>query len=179
MAERKHDDRLLDEYLRGDSTLARVYRAGASDAPPAALDASILAQARNEHAPRRGGKPRWFMPLSLAATVVLSVGVVLFMARQGAGPLPPEAPDTKAPAPVVTPKTVVVPKDAPAVTPKETPRFEPRVFTPKEMPAVKTPEQWLGEIEALRRRGRHAEADAQLAEFRKRHPDYPLKSAVH
>ena len=58
--------------------------------------------------------------------------------------------------------------------PKEAPRFEPRVFTPKEMPAVKTPEQWLVEIEALRKAGKHAEADAELAKFRQHYPDYLL-----
>lgn len=37
-----------------------------------------------------------------------------------------------------------------------------------------TPEQWLTRIEALRKEGRQAEADALLAEFRQRFPDYPL-----
>lgn len=35
------------------------------------------------------------------------------------------------------------------------------------------PEAWVKRIEALRKAGRHAEADALLAEFRKRFPDYP------
>jgi hypothetical protein len=35
------------------------------------------------------------------------------------------------------------------------------------------PEAWIRRIEALRREGRDAEADALLAEFRKRFPDYP------
>ena len=51
------------------------------------------------------------------------------------------------------------------------------MFTPKEMPAVKTPEQWLVEIEALRKAGKHAEADAELAKFRQRYPDYPSASS--
>lgn len=195
MTERKKDDRLLDEYLRGDSPLSRAYRETGREEPPAHLDAAILAQAKAAAAPRRRGKPRWFMPLSLAATVVLSVGVVLLLSREGVTPVPmetpspmPDAPALKptaptAPAvvekaPVVTPKATVVPKEAPAVTPKEAPRFEPRVFTPKEMPAIKTPEQWLAEIETLRKAGRHAEADAQMVEFRKRYPDYSLKPTV-
>ncbi len=190
MAERKKDDQLLDDYLRGDSPLSRVYRETGREEPPAHLDAAILAQAKAAVGTHRR-KPRWFMPLSLAATVVLSVGVVLLMSREGVTPVPmetpsptPDVPVSKpaAPmvpaviekAPVVTPKTTVVPKETPVVMPKETPRFEPRVFTPKEMPAAKTPEQWLVEIEALRKAGKHAEADAELAKFRQRYPDYPL-----
>ncbi|MBI3574487.1 MAG: hypothetical protein HY083_02345 [Gammaproteobacteria bacterium] len=190
MAERKNDDRLLDEYLRGDSLLSRVYRETGREEPPAHLDAAILAQAKAAATARRS-KPRWFMPLSLAATVVLSIGVVLFMSREGVTPVPmetplptpgapvlkpttPTAPAVIEKAPAVIPKATVAPKEAPVVTPKEVPRFEPRVFTPKEVPAAKTPEQWLVEIEALRKAGKHAEADAELAKFRQRYPDYPL-----
>lgn len=188
MAQRKTDE-LLDEYLRGDSPLSRVYRETGREEPPARLDAAILAQAQGGPAAHRGGKPRWLMPLSLAATLVLAVGVVLFMVREGAGPLPPEelmpvkAPETKAPAPgpaapvviekspVVTPKATVTPKEVPTVTPKEAPRFEPREVV---IPPKKPPEAWLAEIEALRKVGRHAEADAELAKFRQRYPDFPL-----
>ena len=183
MVERKKDDRLLDEYLRGGSPLSRVYRETGREEPPAHLDAAILAQAKAAVGARRS-KPRWFMPLSLAATVVLSVGVVLLMSREGVTPVPMETPspipDASTPkptaptTPVVTPKATVVPKEAPVVTPKEVPRFEPRVFTPKEVPAGKTLEQWLAGIEALRKAGKHAEADAELAKFRQRYPDYPL-----
>lgn len=172
MAERKQDDRLLDEYLRGDSALARAYRETGREEPPAHLDAAILAQARAA-APRHGGKPRWLMPLSLAATVVLSIGVVLLMSKQGVAPEPTEVPLPAAPA-VKEKPPIATPKAAPTVAPKEAPRFEPRVFTPKEMPAVKAPEQWLAEIEALRKAGKHAEADAELEKFRQRYPDYPL-----
>ena len=140
MAERKKDDRLLDEYLRGDSLLSRAYRETGREEPPAHLDAAILAQAKAATAPRRSSKPRWFMPLSLAATVMLSVGVVLLMSREGVTPVPmetpspmpaapvpkPTAPAVIEKAPVVTPKATVTPKEVPAVTPKEAPRFEPR-----------------------------------------------------
>src|SRR3989344_7344145 len=138
MAERKKDDRLLDEYLRGDSPLSRVYRETGREEPPAHLDAAILAQAKAAVGARRS-KPRWFMPLSLAATVVLSVGVVLLMSREGVTPVPmetpspmpdalvskptaPTAPAVIEKAPAVTPKATVAPKEVPVVTPKEAPR---------------------------------------------------------
>lgn len=162
------DDKRLDEYLRGDSPLTRAYREVGREEPPASLDARILAEARGGKAAPRGGKPRWLMPLSLVATVVLAVGIVMFMSRQGATPLPVEtAPTVETPAPSAAP--VPVPK----VAPKETPRFEARdVAIPSK---VKTPEQWLADIEELRKLGLHAEADEKMAEFRKRYPDYPLR----
>ncbi|MCB1825987.1 MAG: hypothetical protein KDJ54_15985, partial [Candidatus Competibacteraceae bacterium] len=41
----------------------------------------------------------------------------------------------------------------------------------------RSPEEWLAAITELRRQGRTAEADAELAEFRRRYPDYPLEAA--
>lgn len=40
-----------------------------------------------------------------------------------------------------------------------------------------SPEEWLAAIAELRRQGRTAEADAKLAEFRRRYPNYPLEVA--
>ena len=44
--------------------------------------------------------------------------------------------------------------------------------------AVQSPEQWLQGIADLRKQGRHEEADRELAEFRKRHPDYKIPPAM-
>ena len=41
-----------------------------------------------------------------------------------------------------------------------------------------TPEQWLQGIDDLKRQGRHDEADKQLAEFRKRYPNYRIPEAL-
>ncbi len=167
MAQRP-DDKRLDGYLRGDSPLTRAYRETGREEPPSSLDARILAEARGVKAAPHGGKPRWLMPLSLAATVVLSIGIVLFMTRQGTAPLPTEtAPAVETPAPSAAP--VPVPK----VAPREAPRFDARDVAIQ--PKQKTPEQWLTDIEELRKLGLHAEADEKMAEFRKRYPDYPLK----
>lgn len=40
------------------------------------------------------------------------------------------------------------------------------------------PEQWIRRITELRREGRVADADALLAEFRKRYPDWPVPEAL-
>ena len=47
----------------------------------------------------------------------------------------------------------------------------------RDRPDLRSPEEWLAAIAELRRRGRTAEADASLAEFRRRYPDYPLGTA--
>ncbi|MDG4554988.1 MAG: hypothetical protein P9E24_12225 [Candidatus Competibacter sp.] len=41
----------------------------------------------------------------------------------------------------------------------------------------RSPEEWLAAIAELRRQGRATEAEASLAEFRRRYPDYPLQTA--
>jgi hypothetical protein len=40
--------------------------------------------------------------------------------------------------------------------------------------ALQSPEQWLQGIADLRKQGRHEEANKELAEFRKRHPEYKI-----
>jgi hypothetical protein len=42
------------------------------------------------------------------------------------------------------------------------------------VPAARSPEAWLEDIRRLRREGRPAEAQVQLEEFRRAHPDYVL-----
>jgi uncharacterized protein len=70
------------------SDLSRAYRAGAQEQPPPRLDAAILAQARKAVEPRpivRSYGPfgsSWTVPLSAAAVLVLSVVLVIFMARE-------------------------------------------------------------------------------------------------
>jgi hypothetical protein len=40
--------------------------------------------------------------------------------------------------------------------------------------ALQAPEQWLQGIADLRKQGRHEDADKELAEFRKRYPEYRI-----
>jgi hypothetical protein len=44
--------------------------------------------------------------------------------------------------------------------------------------AREPPDKWLERIAELRSRGRHAEADKELAEFRRAYPDYPLSDVM-
>jgi hypothetical protein len=86
----------LERYLQGGSGLSKLYKDTATEQPPPELDAAILARARNEaiRPPRRGLGPftrSWFIPASVAAVLVLAVGLITFMYEQGEAPFAPEA----------------------------------------------------------------------------------------
>ena len=87
--------RELDRYLQGGSGLSKLYKDTATEQPPPELDAAILAQARDEAIcpPRRGLGPfarSWFVPASVAAVLVLAVGLITFMYEQAGAPFAPE-----------------------------------------------------------------------------------------
>lgn len=100
------DDRELDDFLAGRSELSRLYRDDAANVrAPAALDAVVLAAVQTAAAVT--GKPmtrrwrRWRLPLSLAASMLVGIGV-LREARQLPAPLPQSA-DALAVAAAVAP----------------------------------------------------------------------------
>jgi hypothetical protein len=72
----------------------------------------------------------------------------------------------------------------PAVAPKASAnmqrRFDEDARTTSSLSAfaLQSPEQWLQGIADLRKQGRHEEADKELAEFRKRYPDYRISPQV-
>lgn len=76
------EDKELQRFLEGDDPVSQAYRDLPRDEPPAALDALILESARDEA--RRPVRPRWFVPVSVAATVVLGVG---FSVKQLSAPM--------------------------------------------------------------------------------------------
>jgi hypothetical protein len=87
MATRKPTDKQHEDSLSGEAEMARVYRAAAQDAPPVSLDARILAEAQRAVAKPKARGPfggHWAIPLSTAAVIVLSLGVVLLLSEQGA-----------------------------------------------------------------------------------------------
>lgn len=68
-------DKELDDYLQGGSALSRAYAEADDIAPPAHLDAAILAQAHSAvHArPAVVNKRRWAVPVGLVATLFVMV----------------------------------------------------------------------------------------------------------
>ncbi|MDH5577304.1 MAG: hypothetical protein OEZ09_02515 [Betaproteobacteria bacterium] len=192
-----------------DTRVSERYRALAREEPPPELDAAILAAARRRRA-------RWAVPVSIAAVVVLAVGVTLRVqieerkdaeqialspqvmqapaaadqlarqARRDAAPArapaaaaPPVALESRAQA---APEALVGKREAPAEA--EASRAEPagrasaNVAVGKLSAAPETPEQWLERIAKLREAGKAREADASLAEFRQRYPDYKMSEAL-
>ncbi len=75
-------DREIEDYLSGDSEISRRYRSVVREEPPEDLDRAILARARSaavqpSAADRfRRLSIRRFVPLALAATVVLTFAIV-------------------------------------------------------------------------------------------------------
>ncbi|MDH4173166.1 MAG: hypothetical protein OEW96_12875 [Betaproteobacteria bacterium] len=192
-----------------DTRVSERYRALAREEPPPELDAAILAAARRRRA-------RWAVPVSIAAVVVLAVGVTLRvqieerkdaeqialspqvmqapapadeLARQARRDAAPARAPAAAAPPVAlesraqdAPEALVGKREAPAEA--EAGRAEPagrasaNVAVGKLSAAPETPEQWLERIAKLREAAKAREADASLAEFRKRYPDYKMSEAM-
>lgn len=95
-------------------------------------------------------------------------------------PAPSSAPAAASPAPPAKPaarkrETMAPSEREQAGETEVAPALEERkAVGASERLSRRSPEQWLQEIAELRRRGRTAEADASLAEFRRRYPDHPL-----
>jgi hypothetical protein len=87
MATRKPKNPKHKDALPGEPDIARLYREGGREAPPPALDAAILAEAKRavqKPAPTKPFHRRWAVPLSTAAVVVVAVSTVLLMTKEGA-----------------------------------------------------------------------------------------------
>lgn len=177
---RDHD---FDDYLEGRSQLSALYRETPQDGPPARVDARVLAAAGGGARSR----PRWRVPVALAATLVLGIGLVTLMQRETPEAFAPTEP-LSAPLEVQSTGTREAdrvqrrqrPSVAPAAAPEAVPgRLEVaplKSAEPKERleERIPSPEAWLERITELRRQGQTAQAEASLRAFRERYPDYPL-----
>jgi hypothetical protein len=74
---------------------------------------------------------------------------------------------------------IASPQAAPTLAPPQRRALEaPREEAALSSLAKASPEQWLQGIDDLKRQGRHEEAEKQLAEFRKRYPNYRIPEAL-
>jgi hypothetical protein len=158
----------LDEYLRGDSALSRQYRRESAPTPPHALDRRVLGLSRGAlrlpdgvHGTARRLTP-WLAPLAFAASVLLSVALVLAIVF---GPQTTKRVDD---APRLV--RVAAHPDASANPPLNR-RLQLYSSDPK---LARAPSVWLADIAALRRAGRNSEADEDLRRFRSVYPDYSI-----
>jgi negative regulator of sigma E activity len=129
----------LDEYLSEAGGLSRQYRREFAPMPPHALDRRVLHAAR-----QRQPKSQTLAPLAFAASVLLSVALVLAI--------------------VFAPQAARKMDDMPHVV-KVRSTQAPEI-------RERTPAAWLADIEALRRAGRTDEADAEMRLFHRIYPDY-------
>jgi len=136
MKERSADDHALTRELDG---LSHGYRGRPGDAPPAEVDAAVVAHAR-QLAGRQRRLPAWWVPAALAATVVIAFSLMLRVQQEAvmtpaggeaAGPVPAAtraapaeapvgaalsepSPQVAAQAPRAAPAAVAVPSGEPA-----------------------------------------------------------------
>jgi hypothetical protein len=146
----------LDDYLRGDSALSRQYRRESAPTPPYGLDRRILGLSSRD----ARGKSPCLAPLAFAASVLLSVALVLAIVF---GPQTAKRVDD-APRLVRVAARADVSPNVPLSRRLELYSSDPR--------HARAPSVWLADIAALRRAGRNSEADAELRRFRSTYPDY-------
>jgi hypothetical protein len=135
MATRRPQDPKRDARLPGEAELDRVYQAGGHNLPPPALDAAILAEAQRavpKPATAKSFHQRWALPLSTAAVVVLAVGVVLLMTKEGALNHRTEldAPNEYTLAPASPPPLADAREEVPATAPAKAKRAAPEPAKP-------------------------------------------------
>lgn len=85
MEVKETDEQALERYLQGSGPLSRAYQELGEERPSPALDQAVLAAARSaggEQIPRRARPWRWTAMAALAATVLLSFGLVMRLALQ-------------------------------------------------------------------------------------------------
>ncbi|MDH3669661.1 MAG: hypothetical protein OES46_00670 [Gammaproteobacteria bacterium] len=84
MSPKQPDRDAFESYLQSGSSLSRAYKATATETSPVELDTRILERARQAvHRQARAARSpfanNWMIPASLAALLVLTVGLVTFM----------------------------------------------------------------------------------------------------
>jgi hypothetical protein len=145
----------LDDYLQRGSALSRRYRRESAPAPPHTLDRRVLEMSRRPH-----GKSPCLAPLALAASILLSVALVLAIVF---GPQTTRRVDG-------APHLVRVAARADASANQLLNR-KPQLYS-SDPKFARAPALWLADIAALRRAGRNSEAEAQLRRFRGAYPGY-------
>jgi hypothetical protein len=150
----------FEEYLRGDSELSRRYRREHAPAPPRALDRQILEMTR----PMPLRYPR-LAPLALAASVLLSVALVVAMI------FGPQSARRHEEQPHIR-RTA-----ARALLPPIATGTERRLYS-TDPAGVRAPAIWLADIAALRHAGRSIEAEAERRRFCHTYPHYISRDAI-
>ena len=93
------DEQAFEDYLKGSSALSRHYRSESTEEPSARLDTEIITAAKESVLSKTSGAgshgSRWYVPLSLAAVIVISFGVVFKIYDQESLPGNSKYPETR------------------------------------------------------------------------------------
>ena len=187
MTGRPAEDR---ELMRELDALSRARGRESGDAPPAAIDAAILARARAAAGRRR--VPAWWIPTTLAATVVIAFSLMLRVQEDAT--TVPAAMDAAGPgegrgasvAPATAPASAEVAGTSSRAASEAAPSAPPPlpaassaadVTTLRAAPSAKAaappdPEAWLEKIEALEADGRMQEAAAERERLEAAYPGW-------
>ena len=137
--------------------------------PPAELDRVVLRQAREAIRPESPEPTyhgtRWGMPVAIAASVLVAATIVLHVGMPKGEPVQQVTMQSAAQRTAAEP-AAAAPATAPAV---ETAAPAPAQVTPQWRRDTRS---WLAQIERLRAEGRIAEAEAEMAEYRKSNRAY-------
>jgi hypothetical protein len=137
--------------------------------PPAELDRLVLRQAReairSETSEPAYHGTRWGMPVAIAASVLVAATIVLHIGLTQREPVPQVTVQN------ITQRTEQAATPAPTATPApaETTASTSAAATPDWRRDTRS---WLARIERLRAEGKTAEADAEMAEYRKANRAY-------
>ncbi len=180
------NDRDLEDYLKGDSELSRLYHQDDDLMPPASLDRSIVAAAKAAVGAkqRRGGwlarlfDGDWLTPVSSFAMITLmAIAIYMLIVPDSTGPLAPDSAAKKAPP--VESVTSEAPQQAMPVK-DSAPVAGETESTHKTLTHVthRTPESWLQHIDKLYRNNETGLATAEFRKFRTAYPAYPVQQVL-
>jgi hypothetical protein len=123
-------DGVLEDYLNGGTALSRAYLQQSNELPPESVDNAIVAAARREVGSRPGhAVRRWQVPASMAAGLVLAVGMVAFL-NQRIGGLDAQNDVEMAQSNKVVTQTQVAQLNTPAAAQTESAMSEPTESKP-------------------------------------------------
>ncbi len=151
------DDKLLEDYLHRKSALSLGYRKVYVEAPPPELDRAVKARAKRAL--------RWLLPavfsltLAIAVLIGINTGIHKWLdamvdAERNLKKLRAEQAAEKRTTELEGPVVVAIDANSQPSTSNRT----------------RTRSEWLAEIEALRKAGRHEEADAELRKLQAAYP---------
>jgi hypothetical protein len=166
---RPHDESSAEAR---DDELTRIYRRTCTATAPAALDRDILAAARRVHA-----RSQYLAPLALAASVLLSLAVVLAIAfgPRAAGPRGARHAEESVRVMQAAQRGAVGPIGGRRLYTSDPPGAHSATA---DADRQRDPHRWLAEIAALRKAGRRAEADAQFRRFQRVYPGFGIEAGA-